>query len=214
MNTLAQKSYRWLSVAQYAFFIYGILWLGWSVLFVIFALWIESVINFIFTFIKLSTLSCTEKPSVLLRFAFSFSFIIVIHGIFILVVALMLGKTDPFFTQFLVSVTNVADPKFLPIIHSFRNQFYNVFLIIALRYAAQHIMDFMYLRKQHIGWCRNIPITYKSVIYVHFFIIAGAFVAGYLGAPQYFAVVFILLKILFDWFNVGAKAFKMGAVIN
>lgn len=210
MNSKPEKLkilYKLGSILMGGFFIWGLLFAGWSAIMVVAGYWIEEVLTFIFTGITLLLLRLSgRKPVYFGRFFFFLGTFLVFHTIFILILAGITSINDPMalglFEMILYPFAKgnlVLNPSFLKAIKEI-----TLLVLGSILYS-------LYFSVIHKGVWKNMDIgglinkSLSSFIAPHLIIIFGIGAFVLLGVPDYLAIILVIIKVGIDTTGFGSK---------
>jgi hypothetical protein len=184
------------SAVEGGYFIWGMLFAGWSPMLAAFGYWVEEAVVYLVTLAALIVMKMVRGGRMFIpRFTFIYGFVFFVHTIFFLILAGITAKSDP-----------VAEKLF--------EAFFRIFVRVGLSWPREIIADIaiitavvtagtlytVFFRIRRSGSDPSVIVnrSFGAIIAPHFLLLFG--IGGIIlsGAPSALVVVLIIVKVLID----------------
>ncbi|TFH39376.1 MAG: hypothetical protein E4G96_09165 [Chrysiogenales bacterium] len=184
------------STAEGIYFVWGILFAGWSPMLAAFGYWIEEAVVFLVTLAALFIMRIwSGKRMFIPRFAFIYGFMFFIHTIFFTILAGYMGKSDP-------AAEKIFEVFFWLFLRGNFHYPYGIMtdLVIITAVVTASCLYTVILRIRRAGPDPSVIINRSlgAVISSHFLLLFGIGGIMLADAPSALVVVLIVVKILID----------------
>lgn len=198
-------------ILEYGFLTYGVLYKGWSPMFILFGLWVEGFVRPLCT----NILVLLSKGSGKIKFILGHTFVSLVFQfgqlifLFIVVGAAFKAGKDPFIENFLSIFFGHQTPEEQPIIQVyleknqlvspeiFRKDILQLFWVICLGYFIPMISEIFELRRNNQEWKKG-HLSAVSLVKVHALLIAFGILSIVVGNMNRLGLVFIGVSLLID----------------
>ena len=190
MNTLIIKFVPLISVIQYGYFIYGILFMGWSATVLLMGFWIESLVDFsiyaaLLLFAKGGKLECAS-------FVFKRGFAFLCHTIFFLLVDIRYGSSSVSLGLLGSFLLENPEVKYLQI----KIIATNILLFTVIRYSSNILLYFANNKWRMPAASELIKTAYRSVVPLHLILMIS--VLGIYQGSDILLVAIVVIRFLID----------------
>lgn len=199
-------SLAWNSV----FLIVGILFWGWSPMYLVFGFWVEAWFTYLFAIMKIQLLRDKRRATTreMVVFIFHYGFFMLGLSIFFLIVGGLVEERFPFIVKFVYLFTD--DPRGGDL-SSFRSDLFQVVVIILVSHMLDFFLDFLLRRRfEQIEIDELLPVIYRPLVLLFAVLGLGFSLAGMTVQPGRFGYVVIIAYLLCRWFRLPAlKRFSL-----
>jgi len=198
-------------IVEGGYFIWGLLFVGWSPIMIVIGYWIEEVVNLILTTFSLIILRIKgRKPIYLGKLLFFYGVFLFAHTVFVLILLGITSKENSigksFFEAFILWVTG----------HGFQlegglsHELIKISLVVTLGiiYSLYHSI-FKKGKWKTINTGEIVNRSFSSIIAPHLIIIFGIGSIILFNAPGSLAIVLVIIKIIVDVAGFGEKGAQL-----
>lgn len=196
-------------LVEYGFLSYGVFFLGWSPLFLLFGFWLEGFIRLFFTDVLVLVSPGVGK----LKFIFSHSFIFLfaqfVHGIFFGILAFAAVAHDPFTLNFVALFVGFDSPEANEYVKLFLGQdrliqpdifkkdILYLGVVLVLSHAITTIHEIIRLRQERKEW-KEAKVSLSSFSKTHLVIMAAGFLIFFVKQPIALGAIVLVVGFLSD----------------